>query len=425
MGLIAAALNAAGGVLADTWKEFFTCDAIDDEVLAVRGQKKVSGRSSNTKGDDNVISDGSGICVADGQCMIIVENGKVVEVCAEPGNFTYRTDLAPSIFTGGLGQGILNTFKEIGQRISYGGEAAKDQRVYYFNTKKIINNKIGTPTPIPFMINDPNINFNYTMSMRCNANYTFQIVNPLLFYTNICGNFPGTSYAKEELMPTLKSSMLAALQPAFAKISALGIQYHQIMLHTLELKDALKEVLDETWGQQYGVELLSFDPNSISADPEDEKTLKELQKNAVLRDPSMAGATLVNAQSQAMRDAANNSAGAMNGFIGMNMASQAGGVNAANLFAMAQQPQQPAQPAANSWKCSCGTENTGKFCMNCGQPKPAPAGVWKCSCGTENTGKFCMNCGQPKPAELSAEWTCSCGTVNTGKFCMNCGQPRA
>ena len=397
MGLIAAALNAAGGALADTWKEFFSCSAIDNDVLVLKGQKKVSGRSSNTKGDDNVISDGSGICVADGQCMIIVENGKVVEVCAEPGNFTYRTDLAPSIFTGGLGSGILNTFKEIGQRISYGGEAAKDQRVYYFNTKKIIGNKIGTPTPIPFMINDPRLNFNFTMSLRCNATYNFQIVNPLLFYTNICGNVE-REYTKEDMLPTLKSSLLAAFQPALAKLSANGIQYHEIMLHTLEFKDAMKEALNSTWTEEYGIELLTFDP-VITADPEDEKTLKTLQKNAVLRDPGMAAATIAGATSQAMVDAANNAGGAMNGFIGMNMAQNAGGANINSLFNMAQQNQQ--------------------------QQQQASANSWTCACGSVNTGKFCMNCGQPKPAELSAEWTCSCGTVNTGKFCMNCGQPRA
>ena len=153
MGLIKAEIGAVGGVLADQWKEFFYCDAMDKSVMVVKGQKQVSGgRSSNTKGSDNIISNGSGIAVADGQCMMIVEQGKIVEVCAEPGQFTYDTSSEPSIFTGNLGNSIKETFKQIGKRFTYGGDTGKDQRVYYFNTKELIDNKFGTPNPIPFRV---------------------------------------------------------------------------------------------------------------------------------------------------------------------------------------------------------------------------------------------------------------------------------
>ena len=397
MGLIKAALGAAGGVLADQWKEFFYCKAIDKDILVVKGQKMIGSRSSNTKGSDNIISNGSGICVADGQCMIIVDQGKVVEFCAEPGEFTYDTSSEPSIFAGSLGKSIIESFKTFGKRFTYGGDTGKDQRVYYFNTKEIIDNKVGTPSPVPFRVVDTNIGLDIDIRMRCNAVYSYKITDPLLFYTNVCGNVTNT-YDRSEIDAQLKSELLAALQPAFSKISDQGIRYSSIAGHTLELEKALREVLVEKWTNNRGITLHTFNINSINADPQDEEMIRQAQRNAIYRDPTMAAATLVGAQSQAMQDAAKNSAGAMTGFMGMGMAAQAGGVNAQNLFAMGQQQQAaaPAAPAAGSWTCQCGTTNTGKFCSNCGTPAPAPAVEWTCKCGTVNTGKFCSNCGSPR-----------------------------
>ncbi|MCR4720351.1 MAG: SPFH domain-containing protein [Lachnospiraceae bacterium] len=400
MGLIKAALGAAGGVLADQWKEFFYCEAIDKDILVVKGQKMIGSRSSNTKGSDNIISNGSGICVADGQCMIIVDQGKVVEFCAEPGEFTYDTSSEPSIFAGSLGKSIIDSFKAFGKRFTYGGDTGKDQRVYYFNTKEIIDNKVGTPSPVPFRVVDTNIGLDIDIRMRCNAVYSYKITDPLLFYTNVCGNVTNT-YDRSEIDAQLKSELLAALQPAFSKISDQGIRYSSIAGHTLELEKALREVLVEKWTNNRGITLHTFNINSINADPQDEEMIRQAQRNAIYRDPTMAAATLVGAQSQAMQDAAKNSAGAMTGFMGMGMAAQAGGMNAQNLFAMGQQqqaaaPAAPAAPAAGSWTCGCGTVNTGKFCSNCGTPAPAPAGNWTCKCGTVNTGKFCSNCGSPR-----------------------------
>lgn len=134
MGLIKAAVGAAGGVMADQWKEFFYCESMPKEVLVTKGVKRTSGRSSNTRGSDNIITSGSGIAVADGQCMMIVEQGRVVEFCAEPGEFTYDASSEPSVFSGSLSAGIKNTFAQIGKRFTYGGDTGKDQRVYYFNT---------------------------------------------------------------------------------------------------------------------------------------------------------------------------------------------------------------------------------------------------------------------------------------------------
>ncbi|MDD6644010.1 MAG: SPFH domain-containing protein [Faecousia sp.] len=427
MGLIKAGIGALGGTLADQWKEFFYCEAIDKDTLVVKGQKRITSRSSNTKGNDNIISNGSGIAVADGQCMIIVEQGKIVEVCAEPGQFTYDASTEPSIFSGKLGNSIKETFKTIGKRFTYGGDTGKDQRVYYFNTKEIIDNKFGTATPVPFRVVDRNINLDVDVSVRCNGVYSYKIADPLLFYTNVCGNV-SSEYRRSEIDGQLKTEFISALQPALAKLSELQIRPNAIPGHVEELSQAMNESLTAKWSSLRGLEIVSIAMNSVTLPEEDAEMIKQAQRTAIMRDPTMAAATLVGAQADAMKAAAENKNGAMMGFMGMGMAQQAGGMNAQNLFAMGQQQQQqqaaaPAAPKADGWTCSCGTVNTAKFCQNCGKPKPAPAETWTCSCGAVNSGKFCLECGKPKPAP-AVGWTCSCGAVNKGKFCMECGKPK-
>ena len=423
MGLMKAITGAAGGVLADQWKEFFYCDSIANDILIVKGQKRISGRSSNTKAEDNIISNGSGIAVADGQCMIIVEQGKVVELCAEPGEFTWNNSTEPSIFAGSLGESILETFKAIGKRFTYGGDTGKDQRVYYFNTKEILDNKFGTANPIAFRVVDSRINFDVDVSLRCNGTYTFRITDPIKLYTNVAGNV-AHSYSKNELRDTMKTEFISALGPALAKLSTLEIRPNQIPAHTNDLEKYLNEELSAEWGAR-GIGDIKVAINPPTLTEEDQEMLKTAQKTAMYRDPTMAAATLVGAQADAMKTAAGNSAGAMTGFMGLNMAQNAGGMNAQNLFAMGQQnQQQPAPtsaPAQDGWKCSCGAVATGKFCPECGskKPEPKPANSWTCKCGATATGKFCPECGSPKPADEG--WTCSCGTVNKGKFCAECG----
>ena len=428
MGLIKAGIGAMGGTLADQWKEFFYCEAMGKEVMVTKGQKRVSGRSSNTKGNDNIISNGSGIAVADGQCMIIVEQGKIVEVCAEPGEFTYDSSTEPSIFAGSLGDSIKQTFRTIGKRFTYGGDTGKDQRVYYFNTKELIDNKFGTPNPIPFRVVDSKIGLDVDVSVRCSGVYSYKIADPLLFYTNVCGNVE-QEYTRDELDGQLKTEFISALQPAFGKLSDLELRPNQIVSHNTELEEAMNQALSAKWGELRGLKVVSIAMGSVTLPEEDADMIKQLQRTAVMRDPTMAGATLVGAQADAMKAAASNEAGAMTGFMGMGMAMNAGGgMNAQNLFAMGQQQQQQAEPLRDMdgmerWKCSCGTVVCGKFCPQCGAKKPEPqptAGAWKCQCGATATGNFCPECGAPKPADTEG-WTCSCGTVNKGKFCQNCG----
>ncbi|MBR5135391.1 MAG: SPFH domain-containing protein, partial [Clostridia bacterium] len=273
MGLIKAGIGALGGTLADQWKEYFYCDALDKTVLMARGQKRVSGRSSNTKGHENVISNGSGIAVADGQCMIIVDQGKIVEVCAEPGEFTYDTSSEPSLFTGSLGKGILDTFKTIGKRFTYGGDTGKEQRVYYFNTKELMDNKFGTPNPIPFRVVDSKIGLDIDVSVRCSGVYSYKIVDPLLFYANVCGNVT-TMYTRAELDVQLKTEFISALAPAFGRLSELELRPNQISNHGADIEAAMNEALSEKWGALRGLKVVSVAMNPVTLPPEDADMIK-------------------------------------------------------------------------------------------------------------------------------------------------------
>ena len=428
MGLIKAAAGATDGVLADQWREYFYCEAIPEDTLAVKGQKRVSRRSSNTKGSDNIITNGSIIAVADGQCMMIVEQGKVVEVCAEPGEFTYDTSTEPSIFYGGLGKGILDSFKTLGKRFTFGGDTAKDQRVYYFNTKELTGNKYGTPSPVPFRVVDQAAGIDLDISIRCFGEYSYHIIDPVLFYTHVCGNVQ-EDYPREKLDSQLKTELLTALQPAFAKISDLGVRYSALPGHTAEIAQALNDILSAKWRDLRGLEIVSFGVSSVKASEEDEQMIKQMQQAKAYVNPNLAAANLAKAQANAMQDAAKNQGGAAMAFMGMNMAQGVGGIRAENLYQMgAQQQGQQQQPAAqDGWTCpGCGAKAFGKFCPECGAKKPENG--WVCTCGTVNRGKFCSECGKPKPAGVPQYRCDKCGwepedPTHPPKFCPECGDP--
>ena len=452
MGLIKAIAGSANGVMADQWKEFFYCESMPKDVLVTKGVHRTGKRSSNTKGTDNVITNGSVLAVADGQCMLIVEQGKVVDICAEPGEYIFDSMTAPSVFTGGLGAGILDTFRDIGKRFTFGGDKPSDQRIYYINTKEILENKFGTPNPIPFRVVDKNIGLDVDVSVRCSGVYSYKIVNPILFYTNVCGNVQG-DYTRGEIDSQLKTEFISALQPAFAKISDMQVRPSALPAHAEELSEAMNTALTAKWAQLRGIQVISIAMNPITLPPEDAEMIKQAQRTAVMRDPSMAAATLVGAQADAMKAAAENEAGAFTGFMGMGMAQQAGNAGNVNgLFQMGQQqqaqqyaqqqaqmqqpqqPQQTQQPTSapqqsaseDSWVCSCGATNTSKFCTNCGNKKPENDGSWICSCGAKNFGKFCTECGSKKPEEKKTFRCDKCGwtpedPTSHPKFCPECG----
>ncbi len=421
MGLIKAGLSALNSTLADQWKEFFYCDSLDKDTLVARGRKRVSGKSSNTSGSDNIITNGSGIAVADGQCMIIVEQGRVVEVCAEPGQFTYDSSSEPSVFSGNLGDSIAETFKTLARRFTHGGDTAKDQRVYYFNTKEIIDNKFGTANPVPFRVVDTKIGLDIDVSLRCNGVYSYKISDPLLFYANVCGNV-SRDYTRDQLDSQLKTEFISALQPSLARLSAMELRPNQIIAHNTELENALNDTLSKKWKELRGIEVVTVSLGSVTLPEADQELIKSAQHSGMLKDPTMAAATLVEAQAEAMKAAAGNKGGAMTGFMGMGMAMNAGGVNPQNLYAMGQNtPKETAK--ADSWKCACGATVSGKFCPECGTKRP---GGWVCSCGTLNKGRFCSECGAKKPADQPLYKCDKCGWEpedphNPPKFCPECG----
>ena len=407
MGLIKAGIGALGGTLADQWKEFFYCDALPNDVLMRKGEKRVSGRSSNTKGNDNIISNGSGIAVADGQCMIIVEQGKIVEVCAEPGEFTYDASTEPSIFSGNLGDSIMETFRTVGKRFAYGGDTGKDQRVYYFNTKEIIGNKFGTPNPIMFEVVNKRIGISRTVQVRCNGVYTYVISDPLLFYTRLCGNVE-REFTRDQIDEQLKSEFIDALQPALGALAEQELRPAQIPAKANELKAAMNDALRQEWIDNRGISVGKIALNPITLTAEDMKKINELEDAAnVGSNPFMMAGRMTNATADAMQTAAGNSAGAMTGFMGMGMVGMGGqgGFGAAqNLYNMGREAaaQQPSAPAAAAgWKCSCGATATGKFCPECGAKKPEDAPLYRCDkCGWEpedpaHPPKFCPECGDP------------------------------
>ena len=437
MGLLKAAGGALGGVLADQWREFFYSDALADDVMVQKGQKRTSSRSSNVRGEENIISNGSIVAVNNGQCMIIVEQGKVVDFSAEPGEYIYDTSTEPSLFYGPLGKNIVETFKKIGHRFTMGGDTGKDQRIYYFNMKEMMSNRFGTANAVPFRVVDRNIGLDVDIAIKAFGEYSYKIEDPILFYTNVSGNVE-EPYRRDRMDSQLRAELMNALQPVFAKISAMGIRYSELPGHTEEIADVLNDVLSEKWRNLRGISVVSVGLQSVKASEEDERMIKELQKSAVYRDPTMAAAGLVGAQADAMRAAASNEgAGPFMAFAGMNMAQMAGGGQAGQLFQQgAQQQAQQPPPAAvvgsvsatevPVWKCDeCGkADNVGKFCANCGAPKPADD-HWVCECGTTNTGKFCQNCGKPRPVVKS--YKCDkCGWIpedpsQPPKYCPQCG----
>ena len=435
MGLMKAALGSVGSVLGDQWREYFYCDSMPENVLVTKGQKRTTSRSSNTKSSENIITNGAVIAVNEGQCMMIVDQGQIVEFAAEAGEFTWDSSTEGTIFYGGLGEGLKSSWNNLKRRFTFGGDTAKDQRVYFFNLKEILGNKFGTPTPVPFRVVDTNIGLDMDISVRCNGEYSYKISDPMLFYKNVCGNVQA-DYTRDRLESTLKAEFLSALQPAFAEISAKGIRYSALPGHTEEMSLAMNEALSAKWSNLRGISVVSVGVNSITASAEDEATIKELQKTAVFRNANMAGAYMVGAQGEAMKAAASNPNGAMMGFMGMGMAQQAGGMNAAQLFQIGQQQtaQQQAAPApapaapaapADGWTCACGAQNaSGKFCAECGAPRPAEG--WTCACGAVNKGKFCPECGAKKPAAAPLYRCDKCGwepedPKNPPRFCPECG----
>lgn len=431
MGLIKAGIGAVGGTLADQWKEFFYCESLPNNVLMRKGEKVIGKRSSNTKGSDNIITNGSVIAVADGQCMMIVEQGKVVEFCAEPGEYTFDSSTEPSVFAGRFGESIKQTFKTIGKRFAFGGDTAKDQRVYYFNTKEILENKFGTANPLMFEVVNKRIGMSRTVQVRCNGIYSYVISDPLRFYTRLCGNVKD-EFTRDMIDGQLKVEFIDALQPAFGTLAEQELRPGQIPSKANELKSAMNDALKVEWAENRGISIAKIALNPITLTDEDIKKINEMEDAATMgANPFMMAGRMTTATADAMQTAAANPSGAMTGFMGVGMvgglgnSGNNGGFSAAReLYSegVKQSCQMQENSSKSEWKCACGANAFGNFCSECGSKKPTPE-TWICSCGAENSGKFCTVCGSKKPDIAKKCRECGCVVAEGGisKFCLECG----
>lgn len=422
MGLISAAVSSVSGVLSDSWKEVIEPDDMSDSTLLVKGVAVKKG--SNKKGTDNYVSNGSVIHVYPNTLMLLMDGGKIVDYSAQEGYYEVNNSSAPSIFNGELKDSVKETWK----RFQFGGVPSQKQYVYYINTAEIKGIKFGTRNPVNYFDNF----YNAELFLRAHGSYSIKITDPIKFFTEFAPK--GTDRIEiKDLSEQLFNEFMDALQSAINQMSVDGVRISAITSKSRELSKYMADVLDADWNDLRGIEVCSVGLASISYDDESKALINMRNKGAMMSDPTIREGFVQSSVAQGMQAAGSNTSGAANAFMGMGMGMNAAGgfmsaASQTNAAQMAQQQvaQQAAQQAAqqnqaaNGWKCSCGTVNTGNFCSGCGSKKPENTS-WTCSCGTTNTGRFCSNCGSPKPA---GEWVCSCGTKNTGNFCSGCGAKR-
>lgn len=439
MGLIKAAIQSVSSTLSDQYLEFFTCDSLGKEILVKRGARRMS-KGSN-KGDMEVISNGSKIAVPEGTALLLVDNGKVTDFTTEAGMYTWDASSAPTCFgSSGFLEGAKKSIGDLWNRIKAGGEIPMQQRVYFVNMLEIIDNKFGTPSPIPY--DDPTYLGIY---IRVNGTFSFKIENPVAFFTSVVGNIADV-YSRDMLMDQAKTEFISKLTEALSKMGAGGdgIQYNRIQREQTNLRDYMNDCLDDEWLDGRGMVVISVGIGGITPDDESRKRIQDFDRDIMLgKNPNMLAARAVAMNAEAQVAAASNTAGAATGLMGMGMLGAIGGTSANSAFEMLKGQQGAnnsgmagmagmagaAAVTGGGWKCECGHDgNTGKFCGECGKAKPAPVTGWDCECGAKgNTGKFCAECGKPKPSAVAAAECKACGWKGAEgqaapKFCPECGK---
>lgn len=418
MGLIKAAVSSVGGVLRDSWLESIEPGQMSDTTVMVSGVKVKNGKTSNTKGSDNVISNGSVIHVYPNMMMLLVDSGKIVDFCAQEGYYQVSLSSAPSLFNGELDESIKDTW----ERFKFGGTASTTQKVYYINLQEIKGIRFGTKNPVNYY----DQRYDAELFLRAHGTYSIKITDPLKFFNEaIPRNASRCDF--NDISAQYIDEFMDALQSAINQLSVDGISISTVTSRSRELSKYMAQTLDEDWNNLRGMEICSVGIASISYDEESKKLINMRNQGAMLKDAAIREGYVQGSIAEGIKAAGSNKNGAAQTFMGMGMGMDvAGGFMSAASRTNAQQMQmQQAQSKENAetWKCSCGAENTGNFCGSCGNRKPTPQGEvrWQCSCGTVNTGNFCSNCGAKNP---NAAWKCSCGAENKGNFCNNCGAKR-
>lgn len=414
MGIIKAFFDSIGGNLADQWLEVIEADNMSDTTVFTSGKFVRTGkRNSNKKGSDDFVSDGSIIHVYDNQFMLLVDGGKVVDYTADPGYYKVDTKSAPSLFNGQFGDSL----KEMFSRIKFGGVPSGKQKVFFINLQEIKGIKFGTRTPVNYFDSF----YNAELFLRAFGSYSIKITNPLKFYAEVIAR-NAVRVDINNINEQYLDEFLEALTAAINKMSVDGIRISHVASKSTELSKYMAQELDQSWDNLRGFEVLSVGIASVSYDEESKKLINMRNQGAMLGDPSVREGYIQGAVARGLENAGSNANGAATAFMGMGIGMNAGGgfMQSASQANQNQIAQQQANQQAGAWTCSCGANNTGNFCQNCGSKKPAPQGGWTCSCGANNTGNFCQNCGSKKPTS-NAKFCPNCGTQNTGMFCTNCG----
>lgn len=419
MGIIKAFVGAMSGNLADQWQEVLEADNMSDTTVFTKGVKvRTDKRSSNKRGTEDVISNGSIIHVYPGQFMILVDGGRVVDFTAEEGYYKVDNSAAPSLFAGQFGASLKDAFA----RIKFGGTPSCSQKVYFINMQEIKGIKFGTRNPVNYFDNF----YNAELFLRAHGTYSIKITNPLKFYEEVIPKNTDrvdiTAINEQYL-----SEFLEALTAAMNKMSADGIRISYVASKSRELSQYMANELDSSWNDMRGFEVQAVGIASLSYDDESKELINMRNKGAMLGDASVREGYVQGAVARGFESAGSNPGGATGAFVGMGVGMGAGGGFMAAASETNREEMKRAREdsaSASGWICSCGKAgNDGKFCSECGAKKPEEIS-WTCSCGKTNTGKFCSECGAKKP---EGDWTCECGTINPvgAKFCSECGKRKA
>ena len=419
MGLLKAIAGSVAGTLKDQWLDLISCENMSMDTLMVKKTTKTGQISKNSR-----------IIVAPGQVAVIYDTGSVLDATAEEGVYTFDKSSSPSFFAGQFGP----VFKEMWQRFTYGGSPAKEQAVFYFNIKEILDNKFGTATPIMFQDWShaiPNQMTNslapMSVNVRCYGKYTFQLDDMGVFMRNHAGT--ADVVKKADITEQMRAEVMATFQNVLNEMgnSTNRVPVLELPSNTERIKATMDaKVFDEPIRKR-GVKLVSFVIESVSLDDESQKKITEYEHNS--NSYMQQGRIL-----DVMEAAANNANGAATGFVGVGMANMAtggltGGVmqgafNNNNGTQTNYDPYNQGQQGNGVVCPKCGTKFNSKFCPECGTPAPAPAPTKRCpKCGTESTGKFCPECGTPMPGDIAKKRCPNCGKEVDGKFCPDCGTP--
>ncbi|HFI0113797.1 TPA: SPFH domain-containing protein [Streptococcus suis] len=317
MGLIKATMDSVSGVFGDQWKEYFYCDSLPSTVLIKKGL------STGTTHEDNIIANGSIIAVNHGQCALIIEDGEIIDIVSEPGQFIWDSSTSPCIFTGNLKDSVRESFREVYKRVQFHGTTAKDQRIYFINLKLIENNLFGTQSPIAFRFVDISINADFDLHIQCRGRFSYQIIDPIKFYSNIAGNVEDV-YHSNDIFEQLRAEFMNSFGISLSSISSIGMRPSELLKYTNVIVNEMNSNMRESWANLRGIKLISIAFESINLPDEEQKMLTNLQEKRAYSAHDVALGHFNQARGDALKMAASNENGNILAFAGIDIAMNRG-----------------------------------------------------------------------------------------------------